>query len=103
MTHPRTNTAIQQPTVLSADITFADTSSGPLDDYVAKGRTVHLSGRVSTHNLFQMLQLLEVDDAVKSSHPTTAANLVSIAFLEQFRRHLVVIALAGAVHIQRVS
>ena len=88
---------------LRADITVDEMTPGSVDAAPEAGRTVHLQGRVSTNNIYQMLQLLAVGDAVMTDHPTTAANLISIAFCGEFCHHLDVHAFAGELRIQRVS
>ncbi len=93
----------QYPGAFRADITAAEKTPESIDAAPVEGRTVRLHGWVSTYNIYQLLQLLAVGDAVAADHPTTAANLISIAFWDEFRHHLDVNAFAGEVRVQRIS
>ena len=93
----------QYPNAHRAEITVDEMAPGPVDAAPQAGRTVYLSGWVSSFNIFQMLQLVAVGDEVVTDHPTTAANLTSIAFWDAFCQHLEVHAFAGEVRVQRIS
>lgn len=67
------------------------------------GRTVHLSGRVSSYNIYQVLQLIEVGDSVVTDNLTTGRNLMGIVLTEAFCDHLDVESQYGVVQIWRTS
>lgn len=67
------------------------------------GRTVHLSGRVSIHNIYQVLQLIEVGDSVVTDNLTTGRNLTGIVLTHAFCDHIDVEARNGNVQIWRTS
>ena len=93
----------QYPAAICGDVHVDDTTHGPLAVRPKVGRTVCLYGWVSTYNVHQLLQLLEIGDAVATEHPTTGKNLTSIAFWDEYRHNMDVHPLAGKVRVQRVS
>lgn len=103
MFNVHTHKPTQYPDAFRADITADEMTPGSADAAPETGRTVRLYGRVTTHNIYQMLQLLAVGDGMVTDHPTTAANLISIAFWDEFSHHLNVHAFAGEVRVQRIS
>lgn len=103
MFNVHTHQPTQHPDALRAGFTIADMTPGSVDAAPEAGRTVHLHGWVSTYNIYQLLQLAAVGDAVVTNHPTTASNLMSIAVWDEFCHHLDVHAFAGEVRIQRIS
>ena len=66
-------------------------------------RTVRLHGRVSTYNIHQVLQLIEVGDSVVTDNLTTGRNLMGFVLTEAFCNHLDVEAQYGMVQIWRTS
>lgn len=98
-----THKPTQYPSAFRADIAVDEMTPGSVDAAPVVGRTVRLHGWVSTYNIYQMLQLLAVGDAVSTDRPTAGKNLMSIALWDEFRHHLIVYAFAGEVRVQRVS
>ncbi len=103
MTSVHTHTPTQYPGAFRTDIAVDDATPGPFDARPEVGRTVHLDGWVNTYNVYQVLQLLAVGDAVETGHSTTASNLISLAFRDELCQHLHVQAFAGEVRVQRIS
>ena len=101
------NTQNQQPLAAYAydDEAFANQTpdAGAEDAPSESGRTVHLSGRVSIHNIYQVLQLIEVGDSVVTDNLTTGRNLMGIVLTEDFCDHLDVESQYGMVQIWRTS
>lgn len=103
MFNVHTHTPTQYPGAFRADITVDEMEPGTGDAAPEAGRTVRLHGWVSTYNIYQMLQLLAVGDAVATDRPTTGKNLMSIALWDEFCHHLIAYAFAGEVRVQRIS
>jgi hypothetical protein len=102
MFNVHTHKPTQYPDAFRADITVDEMTPESIDAAPVEGRTIYLAGWVSSYNLNQILKLLDVGDTVVTAHPTTAANLTSIATWDSLCHHLEVHAFAGEVHVQRI-